>query len=206
MKSAHTGMLFACISATAFLNSGGLASGAPAETLAAVSSKAAHDGQRDFDYLLGTWDIHLKRRLRPLTGSNEWVEFDGKVTCRSIWDGRAEVEEFVVDSPENNIHIQGLATRFYNPAAHQWSIYWANSKNAAMDPSPQVGQFQDGRGEFYGTDTVDGRAIYVRFIWTNTTSAVPHFEQSFSADGGKTWEVNWITEQSREKGGLTRKK
>jgi hypothetical protein len=91
----------------------------------------------------------------------------------------------------------GWATRFYNPTTHQWSIYWANSKNAAMDPSPQVGQFQDGRGEFYGTDTLDGKAIYVRFVWTNTTSAAPHFEQSFSADGGKTWEVNWITEQQR---------
>ncbi|HWS68004.1 MAG TPA: hypothetical protein VN325_34970 [Steroidobacteraceae bacterium] len=87
--------------------------------------------------------------------------------------------------------------RLYNPQTHQWSIYWANSKNGAFDPAPQVGQFTDGRGEFYGQDTLDGRSIYVRFVWTNTTSSAPHFEQSFSADGGKTWEVNWITEQTR---------
>jgi hypothetical protein len=155
------------------------------------------NGQHDFDYLLGSWKIHLKRRLRPLTGSNEWSEFDGTVNCRAIWNGLAEVEEFKVDSPEKNLFIQGLAVRLYNPKTQQWSIYWANSKNGAIDPVPQVGRFVDGRGEFYGQDTLDGRAIYVRFVWTNTTSAAPHFEQAFSADGGKTWEVNWITEQTK---------
>jgi hypothetical protein len=161
------------------------------------STISVHDGQHDFDYLLGSWKIHLKKRLRPLTGSSEWIEFDGTVVCRNVWNGLAEVEEFVVDSPEKKIFIKGLAIRLYNPQTHQWSIYWANSKNGAFDPTPQVGQFTDGRGEFYGQDTLDGRSIYVRFVWTNTTSSAPHFEQSFSADGGKTWEVNWITEQAR---------
>ena len=161
------------------------------------STISVHDGQHDFDYLLGSWKIHLKKRLHPLTGSNEWIEFDGTVVCRNVWNGLAEVEEFVVDSPEKNIFIKGLAIRLYNPQTHQWSIYWANSKNGAFDPAAQVGQFTDGRGEFYGQDTLDGRSIYVRFVWTNTTSSAPHFEQSFSADGGKTWEVNWITEQTR---------
>lgn len=162
-----------------------------------VSSPSVHDGQHDFDYLLGSWNIHLKKRLRPLTDSNEWIEFDGTVVCRSVWNGLAEVEEFVVDSPEKSIAIKGLAVRLYNPQTHQWSIYWANSKNGTVDPVPQVGQFAQGRGEFYGQDTLDGRSIYVRFVWTNTTSSAPHFEQSYSADGGKTWQVNWITEQTR---------
>jgi hypothetical protein len=158
---------------------------------------SVHDGQHDFDYLLGSWKIHLRKRLRPLTGSNEWIEFDGTVVCRSVWNGLAEVEEFVVDSPEKNTFIKGLTIRLYNPKTHQWSIYWANSKNGTIDPAPQTGQFTNGRGEFYGQDTLDGRSIYVRFVWTNTTLSAPHFEQSFSADGGKTWEVNWITEQTR---------
>jgi hypothetical protein len=194
MKSARISLFVTLIAAAVLYCRGGFASQPP---IAAAATSAEHDGQRDFDYLLGTWNVHLKRRVRPLTGSSEWVELDGKITCRSIWDGKAEVEEFVVVSAQTDVHIQGLATRLYNPATHQWSIYWASSKNAAMDPLPQVGHFQDGRGEFYGVDTLDGRAIYVRFVWTNTTSAAPHFEQSFSADGGKTWEVNWISEQKR---------
>jgi hypothetical protein len=168
-----------------------------ADTPATATADAAHDGQNDFDFLVGSWKIHLKRRVRPLTGSNEWVEFDGSVVCRKIWAGGGEVEEFNVNSPEKNLFIQGLAVRLYNPKTRQWTIYWANSKNGAMDPESQVGQFKDGHGEFYGKDSVDGKAVYVRWVWSNTTTAAPHFEQAFSADGGRTWEVNWITEQTR---------
>jgi hypothetical protein len=175
----------------------GVTSAGEAET---TTNAALHDGQHDFDFLLGSWKIHLKKRLHPLTASNEWVEFDGTVVCRTIWNGLAEVEEFNVDSPEKSIFIQGLAVRLYNTKTRQWSIYWANQKNGAFDPSPQIGQFQNGHGEFYGQDTLDGRAIYVRFTWSNITSAAPHFEQAFSADGGRTWEVNWITEQTRVEG------
>jgi hypothetical protein len=168
-----------------------------ADGAATPTGTTLHDGQHDFDFLIGSWKIHLKKRLRPLSGSNEWVEFDGTVVCRTIWNGLAEVEEFNVDSPEKSIFIQGLAVRLYNPKTHQWSIYWANRKNAAFDPSPQIGEFSDGHGEFYGQDTLDGKAIYVRFTWSNTTSPAPHFEQAYSEDGGRTWEVNWITEQTR---------
>jgi len=171
--------------------------GTSAGEAAALTSAAVHDGQHDFDFLIGSWKIHLKRRLHPLSGSNEWVEFDGTVVCRTIWNGLAEVEEFNVDSPEKNIFIQGLAVRLYNPKTRQWSIYWANRKNGVFDAAPQIGQFADGRGEFYGQDTLDGKSIYVRFIWSNTTSPAPHFEQAYSDDGGRTWEVNWITEQTR---------
>lgn len=46
-------------------------------------------------------------------------------------------------------------------------------------------------------DTQDGKSILVRFLWTDTASDKPHFEQSFSDDGGKSWEVNRITDQAR---------
>ena len=126
-----------------------------ADSAPTTSSVAPHDGQHDFDFLLGSWKIHLKKRLHPLSAANEWVEFDGTVVCRTIWNGLAEVEEFNVDSPEKNIFIQGLAVRLYNPKTRHWSIYWANRKNGAFDAAPQVGQFTDGRGEFYGQNTLD---------------------------------------------------
>ena len=132
------------------------------------------------------------------------MEFDGTVVCRTIWNGLAEVEEFNVDSPEQSIFIQGLAVRLYNPKTRQWSIYWANRKNGVFDASPQIGEFQNGRGEFYGQDTLEGRAIYVRFTWSNIASPAPHFEQAYSADGGRSWEVNWVTEQTRTDGASSR--
>jgi hypothetical protein len=81
----------------------------------------------------------------------------------------------------------------------QWSIYWANAADGVLEPNPMVGQFSTGRGEFYSQQVYEGKAIYARFVWSGVTTKTPHFEQSFSADGGKTWETNWITDQTREK-------
>jgi hypothetical protein len=157
------------------------------------------DGQHDFDFLVGSWKFHLKRLKRRLAGSTEWVEFDGTTVCRKALDGRAEVEEMNVESADKHIHIQGLALRLYNPESHQWSIYWANAADGVLEQNPMVGQFSNGRGEFYNQQVYEGRAIYARFVWSGINTNSPHFEQSFSADGGKTWETNWITDQTKEK-------
>jgi hypothetical protein len=166
-----------------------------APNASAATATQERDGQHDFDFAMGSWKMHLKRLEHPLSGSTKWIEFDGTLVARKIWDGRANMEEVELNSPGG--HIEGLTVRFYNSRTHQWTIYWANARNAAIDPSPQVGQFRNGRGEFYGQDTLDGKLIYVRFVWTNTQSSTPHFEQSFSQDGGKSWEVNWVTDQTR---------
>ncbi len=159
------------------------------------ATSAPRDGQHDFDFELGTWNIHLKRRLMPLTGSNSWVEFDGTSVTRKVWDGRSQLEEFETDGAAG--HIEGLTLRLYNPETHQWSLYWANSKAGAMSGPPNVGEFKNGRGEFYCQDTFNGRYILIRYVWSDITPNSAHFEQSYSDDGGKTWEVNWITDQTR---------
>jgi hypothetical protein len=164
---------------------------APASSQAAATER---DGQRDFDPLIGRWKYHLKRRLRPLTGSNTWVELEGTGVCFKIWDGRAQLDTIEVDGPTG--HIEGLTLRTYDPESHQWRLYWANSKTGIMDP-PQIGEFKNGRGEFFAQDTINGKSILIRYVWTDMTTNSPHFEQSFSDDGGKTWEVNWITDQTR---------
>ena len=161
------------------------------------TSVSSHDGQHDFDFLVGSWKIHLKRRLRPLSGSNEWVEFDGTVVCRKVWSDRAELEEFDVDNPEKKIQIHGLTIRFYNPKSHQWHIYWANADQGDLSGPPVAGEFRSGRGEFYDQEEYQGRAILVRYVWSAINTDTPHFEQSYSADGGKSWETNWVTDQRR---------
>ena len=174
------------------------AQAAPATATEAPHAALQHDGEHDFDFLVGSWKIHLKRRLRPLTGSTEWVEFDGTVVCQKVWDGRAELEQFDVDSPEKHIKIHGLTLRLYDAKSHQWRIYWANADKGALDLPPVIGAFSNGRGEFYDQEEREGRPILVRYVWSGVTTNSPHFEQSFSADWGKTWETNWITDQTRE--------
>jgi len=157
----------------------------------AQGATQTHDGQHDFDFELGAWKIHLKKRLNPLTGSNSWVEFDGTTVTQKVWNGRAEIEQFETEGA-----AEGLTLRLYRPESHQWYLYWASSKDGILG-QPTIGEFKNGVGEFYDQEQFNGRAILVRFIWSAVNSNSPHFEQSFSDDGGKTWEVNWITDQTR---------
>jgi hypothetical protein len=162
-----------------------------------AAATQVHDGQHDFDFEIGTWKIHLKRLKDRLAGSTTWVEFDGTSVTRKLWDGHANIEEFETDAA--GLHIEGLTLRVYNPQTRQWSIYWANSKDPALGQpiTPMVGEFKNGVGEFYDQELWNGRSVFVRFIWSNLTPNSAHFEQAYSDDGGKTWEVNWITDQTR---------
>lgn len=160
-----------------------------------AQQNSARDGQHDFDFEIGTWKTHLKRLLHPLTGSTTWVEYEGTSVVRKIWDGRANLVELVADGPAG--HFEGLNLRLYNPQAHQWSLNFASSAGGALGP-PTIGGFKDGRGEFFDQEPFNGRAILVRFVVSDITPTSCRFEQAFSDDGGKTWEVNWIATDTRE--------
>jgi len=154
------------------------------------------NGQHDFDFEIGTWRTHLRRLLRPLTGSTTWVEYEGTTVVRKIWNGRANLVELEVDGPAG--HIEGLSLRLYNPESRQWSLNYSNSASGTLS-EPMFGEFRDGRGEFFGQDTLNGRAIFVRFTIACANQNSCRFEQAFSNDAGKTWEVNWIAVDTRIK-------
>ena len=154
------------------------------------------DGQHDFDFEIGTWKTQLSRRLHPLTGANAWVEYEGTSVVRKVWDGRANLLELEVDGPAGR--IEGLSLRLYNPESRQWSLNFSNQSGGTLSP-PTIGEFENGRGEFVAQETLNGRAILVRFVISNITPNSCRFEQAFSDDGGKTWEVNWIANDTRVK-------
>lgn len=151
-------------------------------------------GQRDFEPLLGRWNFHLKVRLNPLTGSTQWVDYTGSGECKPLWHGRAQLDTINLQGPTKR--IEGLTVRLFNPRTHEWRLYWANSRDGLV-VVPQIGQFKADHGEFYAQDSLDGRSILVKFDWSGLTSRSPHFEQLFSSDGGKSWEVNWVSDQTR---------
>ncbi len=93
-------------------------------------SPTKRDGQHDFDFEIGTWKTHLSRRLRPLTGSTTWVEYEGVTVVRKVWNGRANLVELVADGPAG--HFEGLSLRLYNPDSHQWSLNFASSHDGMM--------------------------------------------------------------------------
>lgn len=167
-----------------------------AATAAPQDTTATRDGQHDFDFEIGTWKTHLKRRLHPLTGSTTWVEMEGTSVVRKVWNGRANLLQLEADSPSG--HFEGLSLRLYDPQSHQWRLNFSNSNDGIM-AQPTIGEFKNGRGEFYDQELFNGRAILVRFVISDITANSAHFEQSFSNDGGRTWEVNWIATDTRVK-------
>jgi hypothetical protein len=148
-----------------------------------------HGGPHDFDFEFGSWTAHLTRLTAPLSGSKTWVSYDGTSVVHSLLGGRENIGELQVGGSAGR--IDGLTYRLYDPNARQWDIYWANSRNPSID-TPMVGGFSNGRGVFYSHDTLNGRPIVVRFVFSDIQPTFFRFEQAFSPDGGKTWEVNWI--------------
>ncbi len=149
----------------------------------------------DFDFLFGRWTVHNRRLKEPLSDAPEWLEFASTCVARPVWGGAANMDEFeALESPFGPIH--GMTLRLFDEQSQQWAIYWANRKTGRLDV-PMYGAWKNGVGEFYDQELFRGRAIYVRFLWTNESRDQARWEQSFSADGGKTWETNWIMEFTR---------
>jgi len=61
---------------------------------------------------------------------------------------------------------------------------------------PAIGAFKNGRGEFYDQESYDGRTILLRFSVADITADSCRFEQAFSADGGRSWETNFIVTET----------
>lgn len=176
-----------CVSVTAL-------DSAPA--IAAQAAPSARDGQRDFDWELGTWKTSVRVLRNPLSGKPpEWAEYVGTSVVKTVMDGRWNIVELSVAGATGK--IEGGSLRLYNPQARQWSLNFASLRNGLLT-APVYGSFDDrGVGRFYGSDTLDGRAILVRFVITPKSANEALFEQAFSADGGATWETNWIATDTR---------
>ena len=187
----HRQLAITLLIAVALLGASGLQTRANAQ-----ATGSQRDGQRDFDFEIGSWKTELKRLVNPLSGSSKWVEYQGTTVVRKVWEGRANLVELNVSGPAGK--IEGLSLRLYNPQSRQWSLNFANSASGTLSV-PTMGSFKNGRGEFYSQETLNGKAILVRFVISDITPDSCRFEQAFSEDGGKTWEVNWIAIDTRMK-------
>jgi hypothetical protein len=165
--------------------------------LAPAAHAAPRDGSHDFDYAMGTWNTHSSRMLHPLTGSHEWVELQGVTVISPIWGGRGNLVEYKADGADN--HVELLSVRLYDPRSGQWNNNFATSARGTLAP-PAYGEFHDGRIDFFDQEAFGGRMIMVRFSLWPVDRDTARSEQAFSADGGRTWEVNWVTEYKRMEG------
>lgn len=152
------------------------------------------DDSRDFDFLFGRWIVHNRRLRERLEGCTVWDEYEGTLVARPIWGGKANLDEYEAEGPAGR--TQALTLRLFDPRSRQWRIHWGVKATGMLD-NPMIGSFQNGRGEFYDQELFKGRSIFSRFIWTVPSPATCRWEQAFSADGGTTWETNWVMEFRR---------
>ena len=158
--------------------------------------KVERDGQRDFDFLIGDWNVRNQRLRHPLSQSDEWYEFDSSVSTRPLWNGKGNVEEYVGTSPIAT--LEGFALRLYDPLRACWSIYWGTAQHG-LTVVPNVGSFNsEGVGDFYSDELFTGTPIVCRYRWTQKYGNGCRWEQAFSTDNGGTWETNWIMDFTRQ--------
>jgi len=157
-----------------------------------VASTVVHGTVDDFDFLIGTWDVRMRRRRKILSGCDEWYDLTAVCATRKIVGGLGIFDD--VHMQAENGEITAMALRLFDPVARQWSIYWASTPSGVLG-TPVMGGFEAGEGIFYGPDTHDGKPILARFRWS--PGAAPHWEQAFSADGGRSWETNWTMDFER---------
>jgi len=166
---------------------------AAAPQSATPPASALRDGSHDFDWDIGAWKTHQRRRLNPLTGSNKWVDYHGTDVVHQLWEG-ANTGMIEADGPAG--HLEIFTIRLYNPDSHQWTIDFTNPAAGSLG-TPLTGEFKNGRAEFYDQEPYKGRQILVRFVISGITRNYCRFDQAFSDDGGKTWEVNFIVTETR---------
>jgi len=160
----------------------------------ANAQQHAQDGRADFDFEVGRWKVQSRRLSEWLKGSTAWEEFGGISVARKVLGGLGIIDEITNERASGP--TQGMTLRLFDPQTRQWSIYFADGVHGTLT-APLIGGFTRGRGAFYAHEPIGGRHIFSRFLWLDITATSYLWEQAFSADGGSTWETNWIQEHTK---------
>ena len=148
---------------------------------------ARPQGAKDFDFLQGRWLIHHKKLAERLVGCQTWREFRTPAACQLILGGLGNIDHCRTESGES---YEGASLRLFDKSSRLWRIYWMDTTGATLFP-PVEGSFSATAGLFRGLDQHNGNPVVVEFLWDKTNPENPTWQQSFSADNGNTWEVNW---------------
>jgi hypothetical protein len=149
----------------------------------------------DFDFIIGDWRVSHKRLNSRLRGCLDWTAFTGHTETRKILGGFGNVEDNLLLFPDGA--VRAVAIRSYNEALSSWAIWWLDGRSPHTLDVPVIGRFKGETGTFYADDSLEGRAIKIRFLWLKNIGANPRWEQAFSDDGGRTWETNWTMDFER---------
>ena len=164
-------------------------------TASAAPATAATTPPGDFDWLHGSWRVRHRRLKTRLANKHEWQAFDGTCVCQPLLGGLGNVDDNWLDLPAGA--YRGVGLRAYDPKSRTWAIWWLDDRNPHALDVPVIGRFENGVGTFLADDALDGTPVKLRFLWLDTDTDTPRWEQALSADGGESWETNWTMDFER---------
>lgn len=143
----------------------------------------------DFAFLDGHWHIrHLKRR------GDAWDRFEGEARCWSILDGVGSVEELLIPARQ----FSGLGLRLLDVEKQVWSDHWVNARSGVVGVPGLQGGFEGGVGLFPSTYDDNGKTVHAMGIWDSVAPGQCRWRQVYSADGGHTWQHDWVMHWRRQ--------
>ncbi|WBQ07282.1 hypothetical protein [Kribbella sp. CA-293567] len=148
----------------------------------------------DFDFLDGHFDVRHRTLAKVFVGSDDWQEYAGTCSARTYFDGAISIDEMQFPTKASS----GMSVRLFEPSTKEWTIYWVSSTTMKLNPPVKGRWSEDGSSCWLvGEEELDGRPILVSYAWSDVTETTAHWEQSFSGDGGETWELNWVMDFTR---------
>jgi hypothetical protein len=159
---------------------------------------ADHDGRHDFDFIAGEWRVANRRMDNPLAeGAPTWSEFESHVESKPILAGLGNIDTYVVADFPGRGPFHGFALRLFDPGSRLWRIWWASTASDGQLDTPVAGRFRNGIGQFECDDTLGGRRVRVRYLWTEITAGSARWEQAYSFDAGTSFITNWAMQFQR---------
>jgi hypothetical protein len=152
-----------------------------------TAAEAGHE--RDWQWLEGNWDVYHERLRDRLVGSTTWDKFDGKSAFWHTLGGLGNIDDNLLNLPSGT--YRAFSARTFDPATNHWAIWWLDGRTAGKLDPPVRGGFAGAEGEFFGNDVHKGTPVVVRFRWHETQGKRPWWDQAFSTDERRSWEINW---------------
>jgi hypothetical protein len=142
--------------------------------------------QKQLDFWVGEWDL-------TWPGQTAGETAHGSNSIQRILDGCVVLENF---SGGTSIPLRGTSVSTFDAASGRWKQTWVDNEGGYLD---FVGDFEDGHMILQREATgKDGAKVLQRMVWKNISSREFDWSWESSADGGKTWQVNWPIHYKRK--------
>jgi len=142
--------------------------------------------QKQLDFWVGEWEL-------TWPGAKSGELGHGSNSIQRLLDGCVVQENF---SAQASGHLRGTSVSTFDANAGKWKQTWVDNEGGYLD---FVGEFKDGQmilqREAVGKN---GAKSLQRMVWKNIGANELDWSWEASADGGKTWQVQWPIHYKRK--------